>query len=184
MLGPPIPGERCALATPTIDTVLLFPKWIQDERVRRYMNIVHPPSDQDEQDFFARNAADPASVIWAITVTTDAGPRAIGTTGLHGIDWPNRHATSGVIIGDPDYWGRGIGGEVMRLRTRYAFEELGLEKVMTEIMMENEASRRAALAAGYREVGVRRRHKWRAGRWHDMWLAEVLRDDWLTTQSP
>ena len=66
----------------------------------------------------------------------------------------------------------------MRLRTAYAFEQLGLEKVFTAAFVGNTASRRAMERVGYREVGVHRRHFFRHGRWHDLWVAELLREDW------
>ena len=45
--------------------------------------------------------------------------------------------------------------------------------------MDNIGSRRCLEKAGYRQYGVARRHIFRAGKWHDMWLADVLRDEWL-----
>jgi RimJ/RimL family protein N-acetyltransferase len=183
VFGPCIQGERVALTTPRLEDMLLFPQWVADARVNRFLNLSNPPSEESERDYYAHMAVSPNDVAWSISVVEDGELRVIGNTGLHRINWRDRNAVSGIIIGVPEYWGQGIGGEVMRLRTRYAFEELGLEKVMTEIFLENEASRRAAMSAGYREVGIRRRHKWRAGRWHDLWLAEVLRDDWLALQS-
>ena len=79
-------------------------------------------------------------------------------------------------------WRKGYGSEAAVLRTRYAFEMLGLEKLKTEVFAENIASRRVLEKAGYQTVGLQRREVFRHGRWHDLWLGEVLRDDWLATQ--
>ena len=38
--------------------------------------------------------------------------------------------------------------------------------------------KRALLAAGYREIGIRRQEHFRDGAWHDVWLGELLREDW------
>ncbi|MDQ2829812.1 MAG: GNAT family N-acetyltransferase [Chloroflexota bacterium] len=43
----------------------------------------------------------------------------------------------------------------------------------------NEASRRALQRAGYRTVGRLRRHIYLEGAFHDVWLGEVVRDEWL-----
>jgi len=48
---------------------------------------------------------------------------------------------------------------------------------------ENEGSKRALMKSGYREIGVEREHIWRDGRWHDTWLAEVMRADWEKEQT-
>ncbi|MDB5058931.1 MAG: hypothetical protein JWO59_2403 [Chloroflexi bacterium] len=57
-----------------------------------------------------------------------------------------------------------------------------LLKVLTEIIDANEASKRAALRVGYRECGRLRRHLFREGTWWDVWLGEVLRDEWEAMQ--
>ena len=108
--------------------------------------------------------------------------RLIGTTGIHSIDWPNRNAVTGNLIGAKDLWGKGYGSETVAVRTRYAFELLGLEKLKTLVLAENLASRRALEKSGYQQCGLQRREEWRRGAWHDVWLGEVLRDDWLAAQ--
>jgi len=66
----------------------------------------------------------------------------------------------------------------MALRTEYAFAQLNLHKLSTQVFSDNEASRRALMRAGYRQIGTQREEHWQGGRWHDAWLAEVLREDW------
>ena len=67
----------------------------------------------------------------------------------------------------------------MRLRTRYAFQELGLETLVTHVLEGNTASRRALESVGYQTVGTYRRHEYRQGRWWDAWIGELLREEWL-----
>jgi RimJ/RimL family protein N-acetyltransferase len=55
--------------------------------------------------------------------------------------------------------------------------------VTTESDIENTASRRAALRAGYRECGRYRQHRYGDGSWHDVWRGEVLRDEWEARSS-
>ena len=44
------------------------------------------------------------------------------------------------------------------------------------------ASIRALEKAGYRQSGVMRQEFFRDGRWHDVWMGEVLREDWERAQ--
>ena len=115
-------------------------------------------------------------VLWAIVLKE--GSKLIGATLLEKIDWRNRDAESGIVIGDKSEWRRGHASEAMRLRTEYAFMELGLRKVWTGVWLPNAGSRRALEKAGYRQCGLMRRHVFVDGQWHDVWLAEVLREDW------
>jgi RimJ/RimL family protein N-acetyltransferase len=130
----------------------------------------------DGAEWFDRTARSAEDIVWAVF----AGERLIGTTGIHRIDWPNRRALTGNLIGEKTEWNKGYGSEVVRLRTRFAFTEMGLEKLTTKVFTENVGSRRALEKAGYRQCGLARRDEWRHGKWHDMWLAEVLRDEWAS----
>ena len=54
---------------------------------------------------------------------------------------------------------------------------------MTTVIEGNTASRRALEKAGYHTVGIYRRHEFRHNRWWDVWIDEVLREDWLARAS-
>ena len=127
-----------------------------DMEVTRYMLYRHPLSDKGETEWLERTATDDKMVMWAIIARSSG--RLVGNTGIHDINWRNRHAMTGIVIGEKDEWGKGYAGEAMRLRTRYAFLELGLEKLITTVVNPNEASRRALERAGYKQCGLYRRH--------------------------
>jgi len=133
---------------------------------------------QQEQEFLKKIGESKDDVWWVI----DMDGVAIGATGIHGINWLDAHGTTGIVIGEKASWGKGYATEAMRLRTRYAFRELNLHKLMTEVDVENEASRKALERNGYRTVGIRREQTFREGIWHDRWEGEVLRADWERTQ--
>lgn len=178
MFGPVIVGERVRLVPLTTEMLPNYVRWFADLEVIRYMSLVAPPTLEMEREWFDKASRSESDLLWAVTV----GDRHIGSTGLHAIDWRNRHAVTGNLIGDKTEWGNGYGSEAVRLRTRYAFEMLGLEKLSTQVFAENVASRRALEKSGYRTVGIARREYFRDGRWHDLWLGEVLADEWRESQ--
>ena len=83
------------------------------------------------------------------------------------------------MIGDTSCWGRGYASEAVRLRTAYAFEELGLERLGSESFVENVRMHRALEKSGYHKIGRQRHYVYRGGAWHDVFLFELLREDWL-----
>lgn len=151
-----------------------FIAWFADTEVTRYLGTAFPLSLQGEEEAIKRLGEAKDTVWWVI----EAEGRSIGATGIHRIDWINAHGTTGIVIGEKTTWRKGYGSEAMALRTEYAFRQLNLHKLNTEVFVDNEASRRALEKAGYRRVGIRREEFWRDGKWHDHWLAEVLRSDW------
>lgn len=153
-----------------------YVRWLNDPEVTRYLLRYLPLSRLEEEKFFERVAEDDASIIWAIQ---DEHNRHIGGTGLHNINWKERSAVSGIVIGEKDAWGQGYGTEVMQVRTKYAFEELGLHRIESECFAENKASARCLEKAGYQREGVARKKYWREGRWHDAILWAILDEDYF-----
>lgn len=174
VFGPVLRGEQVTLRPPVEGDAAKVIEWFADMEVTRYLNLVFPPSLQQEEDFLKRIGESKTDVWWVI----EADGRTIGATGIHGIDWINANAATGTIIGDKSCWRKGYGSEAMALRTEYAFRQLNLHKLKSGAFNENEPSKRALQKAGYREVGVFREDFWREGKWHDHWEAEVLRADW------
>jgi RimJ/RimL family protein N-acetyltransferase len=174
MLGPILEGPRVRLVPTTEEMLPQFISWFADAEITRFLGRDNPPSMKEEREWYERICASEKDVVWAITVEG----KLIGTIGIHAINFRNRNAVTGIMIGEKDEWGKGYAPEAQTLRARYAFEELGLEKLMTEAFAENTRSIRSLEKVGYRQIGVRRRHIFRGGRWHDMWLGELLRDEW------
>ncbi len=175
MFGPRIEGARVTLAPPAPEHVEDDLRWFRDPVVTRYLNLRNPQTREQHEEYRRLMARSETDVFWAILL----GERNIGSSGIHGIDWRNRSAKTGIVIGEKDCWGHGYAVEAMRLRTAYAFNELGLETITTDVYGPNEASRRALQRAGYRTAGWLRRHIYLKGAFHDVWLGEVLRDEWL-----
>ena len=103
--------------------------------------------------------------------------RHIGFIGLHQVHWRFRAATGGLVIGERAAWGRGHATDAVRVRTRFAFEELGLHRIEGHTL--NPAMRRVYEKCGYRHEGVARQKYSRGGRWHDADLFGILDSDYF-----
>src|SRR2546422_3900920 len=178
MLGPVIRGEKCILRPPRKEDLSIIQRWFEDPEIIRFTPGMGPFSDSQEEEWFDRVGEDPNAVQWVIEV--DGKP--VGFTGINGINWRHGNGETGIAIGDKSLWHRGIASEAMALRTAFCFRELNLHKIRTRAFMENKASIRALEKAGYRQSGVLRQEFYRDGRWHDVWMGEVLREDWECVQ--
>lgn len=176
MLGPILEGLRIRLEPPRPEYFATYLRWFADPAITRYLVQRHPPSLRQEEAWYERMARSRNDVVWAIILPTTGLP--IGATGLHRIDWRNRHAFNGILLGERAEWGKGYASAAIRLATAYAFRELNLEKILTEVYAPNAASRRTMERAGFRSCGLRRRNVFIDGEWHDEWLGEILREEW------
>jgi len=179
MFGPVLRGDRVTLRPARENDAEHFVRWFADMEVTRHLNQRTAISLEQEQEFLRKIGESKDDVFWMI----DAEAKPIGATGVHRINWLDANGTTGIMIGEKDCWGKGYATEAMQLRTRYAFRELNLHKLLTEVDTENEASKKALERNGYRTVGTRREQSFREGKWRDRWLGEVLRDDWEKTQA-
>jgi len=179
MYGPVLTGATVTLRPPDDSDAQRFVDWFADLEVTRYLLRRTGIGLLQEQGHLKKIGESPTDILWML----EADGRAIGATGIHGIDWVHAHASTGIVIGEKTAWHRGYASEAMRLRTDYAFRQLNLHKLSSSTFVENEPSRRALLKAGYTETGVEREHYFREGGWHDHWLCEVLRDDWEKLQA-
>jgi ribosomal-protein-alanine N-acetyltransferase len=174
VFGPLLHGEKVILRPPDESDPPRFVPWLADMEVTRYLGRRFAVALFQEEEWLKRIGDSKDDVVWMI----EADGQRIGATGIHEIDWVNARAWTGTLIGDKSAWGKGYASDAMALRTEYAFLELNLHKLMTRVIVGNDPSRRALEKAGYRQVGVHREHYFREGRWHDEWIAEVLRTDW------
>jgi RimJ/RimL family protein N-acetyltransferase len=179
VFGPVLRGTKCTLRPPRKDELSIYQRWFEDVDVLRFTPGVGPLSDAKEEEWFNRVGEDPNAVQWVIEV--DGKP--VGFTGINGINWRHSNGETGIAIGDKSLWRKGIASEAILLRTAFCFRELNLHKIRTRVFMENEASKRALQKAGYRESGIQREEMFRDGRFRDIWMGEVLREDWERTQT-
>jgi RimJ/RimL family protein N-acetyltransferase len=174
MYGPVIQGKLARLRAPLPAEAPVLITWFEDMEVTRFLARRSPPSLGMEHEWLEKMARSDEDIVWAI----DHEDRMVGITAIHQIDWRNGFGTTGTSLGDKSVWGKGLGSEVMQLRTRYAFTQLPLRKLKSGYFEGNVASARAQQAAGYREVGRWHKDRFADGEWRDHILTELLREDW------
>lgn len=82
--------------------------------------------------------------------------RLIGFVDLRNINYRQRTAELGLMIGEHDCWGKGFGTETLYLVLDYAFTVLGLHNIMLSTAGYNERALRTYRRVGFREIGRRR----------------------------
>ncbi len=173
-------GERVRLVPPDrtlhLENAL---RWMNDPEITAMIEFNLGISRRQEEAFFDRiESQGDSDFTWAILDETD---RHLGFIGLNGINWRNRAGTGGLLIGERTAWGRGYATDAVRVRTRFAFAQLGLHRVNGHTF--NPAMKRVYEKCGYQHEGTARRMFWRDGKWHDVSLYGILEDDWLERTS-
>jgi RimJ/RimL family protein N-acetyltransferase len=152
--------------------------WLNDPDVTEWTLVGDFPIGRlGEADFFDRaERADPwCAPDVTLAVETLDGDH-VGFSGLHRIDWRNSCATTGMLIGRKDLWGKGLGTDAARVRTRSAFEVLGLRLLLSEALDGNTASILMLERVGYVEVGRIPRRHFKRGAYRDALLYALERE--------
>jgi RimJ/RimL family protein N-acetyltransferase len=169
-------GERVRLVPPDralhLENAL---RWMNDPEIVAALEANFGVTRRQEEAFFDRvEAQRDADLHWAIHAEDG---RHVGFIDLHDLSWRHRSAVGGLAIGARDAWGRGYATDAVRVRTRFAFEQMGLHRIEGHTI--NPAMRRVYERCGYRFEGVARRKIWRDGRWNDAHHYAILDDDYF-----
>jgi aminoglycoside 6'-N-acetyltransferase len=78
-----------------------------------------------------------------------------------------------LFIGEPQYWGRGLGPQFIRLLLTYLFEQRGVDWVVLDPHVDNLRAIRAYEKCGFRKVKILPKHEWHEGKEVDCWLMAV-----------
>lgn len=170
-------GRRVKLRAIEREDLELLHRWKNDPDIGYLLGGWHfPYSTLSTEGWLANIQQDTLNQRFAIEAP-DLG--LIGTANLVEIDWKNRNAFHGMMLGDKEMRGKGYGVDTIMAVMRYAFEELGLKRLDGSMIAYNEASLHVYVnKCGWQEEGRQRDWYFRKNRFWDRVMVGVTRDDY------
>lgn len=178
-----IVGERIALGPLRRDDVPLFYRWGNDFFVRRTFDFPEMWTLEKATHEYERHAVAEHEAFFTLferPASREIALRPIGLTYLTDIEFRNRTAAFGILIGEADARGKGYGTEATRLTLDYAFTTLGLHNIVLAVYAYNLAGIRAYEKAGFRAFARRREAKVMGGRLWDVIFMECLASEFIS----
>lgn len=159
--------------------VPLFTPWINDPITRQYLMKRFPMSELDEKEWLEKASILPAypSNIHLVIEIKECGT-AIGTMGLFNINWIDRNAVTGTTIGEVKHRGKGYATDAKMTLLQYAFETLGLHKIISLAFASNEKSIEYSKRCGYVVEAVLKEEIFYQGKWEDKVSLACFYDSW------
>jgi RimJ/RimL family protein N-acetyltransferase len=152
--------------------------WSNEPDINYMLGGWHFPSSfKDQTTWFSSLSINSNNQRFAIE-TPEMG--LIGMANLVDINWKDRNAFHGILLGDKDIRGKGYGIDTIMAINRYAFEELGLMRLNGSMISYNEASISVyTKKCGWVIEGIKKKHYFRKNQWWDQVVVGITKDDYM-----
>ena len=177
MRRPFLTGEQLYLrALEVSDIGEEYVSWLNDPAVTRFLGTGRFPTTPESLRRYLERFQDPATdLIFAIVDRKTE--RHIGNVTLNHINWIVKTADTGLIIGRKEFWGKGYAFEAWTLLLEYAFERLGLRKIIAGAVDSHAGSLAVLKKLGFRVEGVLRGEFLMDAAYHDVVRMGIFREE-------
>jgi [ribosomal protein S5]-alanine N-acetyltransferase len=155
-----------------------YVQWLNDRTVSRWMDNGHFPNSMESLEAYYKSVALSRDRLFCAIALKD-GDRHIGNISLHTIHSIFRSAEIGILIGEKDVWGQGIGTEAICLIAEHGFMRLNLNRLYAGAVEKNIGCIRAFEKAGFVREGRSRQAHYCEGQYFDYINLSLLRSEWL-----
>lgn len=148
------------------------------DEVTRYLTWRSHPSERYTHgylEYIQKHYAIGNFYDWAII--EKASGRMIGTCGFTRLDAQNDTGEIGYVL-NPDFWGKGLAAEAAERIVEFGFEKLLLNRIEARFISENAASRRVMEKIGMKFEGTYRGAMMIKGKYRDISVCSIMRDDY------
>ena len=179
---PIIRGERVYLRGSERSDIPLFTRWFNDAELVSYLSMRAPMSQAGEEQWFTKMLEHEGKDAYHFVMCRIEDDMPLGTLGLFGIDHVNGSAGIGISIGEKQFWDQGYGTDAMNALLDFGFGQLRLERLWLEVYDFNLRGRRSYEKSGFVFEGTERHAIHKQGRFIDVHLMSILRDEWAAQE--
>ena len=156
-------------------------KWRNDPAVIENIFSYNYINDLQQEKWFEKYSNSPNEVSFIIVLNEEK--EDIGVIGLSNIDFKNQNAVLNTMIGEKKYWNKGYATEALNLLVHYAFNQMNLNRITSYLFAFNKASIRKNEKNGFIIEGTIRQMCFSGGKFQDVIVMGLLRDDWRKMQA-
>lgn len=173
-------NERISIRLLEEKDIAVMAKWLSDPRVLEYYEGRDNPHDEQlvESHFLNRQDETGRCIV-------EYEGKAIGyiqfypvlaeEREIYGYGSQEKIFGTDQFIGEPDYWNKGIGTDLMGLIKHYLFDSLGADRIVMDPQAENKRAIACYEKCGYRKIKLIEKHEMHEGEMRDCWLMECNR---------
>jgi RimJ/RimL family protein N-acetyltransferase len=156
-------------------------QWFNDQEVCRFNSHGRAPNNMNKMESYLQRAYnDPSLAVFAIAYRENDAH--VGNICLQGINLVDRSAEYAIVLGEKDYWGKGVAKEASDLILQHGFMTLNLHRIYCGTSEENTGMQKLAGYMGMKDEGRRRQALFKNGRYVDVMEYGLLSEEWLSSK--
>lgn len=172
-------GKKINLRAYKKEDVPFAQKFMNDPEVKGLLwpGVPFPLTLEEEEKWFEGISSHGDTYNFAIETLEEK--KYIGGCGINSVDRKNSIAIVGIFIGDKEYWSKGYGTDAMRTLVGFIFNEMNINKVKLGVYSFNERAIKSYEKCGFKREGTLRQEMFRNGKYHDVIVMGILREEWI-----
>ncbi|MCW6168309.1 MAG: GNAT family N-acetyltransferase [Thermoplasmatales archaeon] len=146
-------GKKVFLCIIDKNDIPIIYETINDREVRRFLRDPDGINYLDGEFKWYENLVDHSESDRVFEIRSVQNDEFIGLIGLHKIDWKNGNAYVG-YMSRKQFWGKGYMTEAVSLIDDYAFNDMGMRKLISSVFEPNVASIKVLQKNGFKQSGI------------------------------
>lgn len=174
-----ISGNKIGLRAIEKADLPILRDWRNREDFRQFFREYREIGSENQMKWFESTVVDDMNTIMFSIVDLNSG-ELLGCCGLCYINWVQRFADLSLYIGRDEIYidNDGIAYEACSLLFDYAFGELGLHKVWTEIYEFDDKKKALLDSLSFEQDGLLRENYFHKGKWWNSRILSLIDRDW------
>lgn len=145
-----IKGQRIYLRELSeADATAEYCAWLNDKKVNKYLETKQ--MELGKLKNYVNKKKEKKDCIF-LGIFLKKSNTHIGNIKLEPIDWENKRAVTGMMIGNKSYWGKGLATEALELLTDWAFKTIGMKAINLGVISKNKAAIKVYGKAGFKKI--------------------------------
>lgn len=179
---PRLYGERVILREYRKNDLEDMLKWTNNPNVTKYLSDIFLYAHSKENtEKFLDSMLQGISDSKGFVIAEKSTEKYLGQIDIINIDWKNRSAMIGIVIGSEENMSKGYGSEAIKLIQKFAFYTLNLNRLWLTLHSYNERAHRCYMNCGFIEEGRERSNFFYEGQYTDTVIMSILREEYKKT---
>lgn len=144
-----------------------YSKWLNDPEITVYNSHGRFPMTIEKLREYVKIARTSNSMLVLAVVDTKSD-KHIGNISLQSISWIDSNAEIAFLLGEKNWWGKGVMQKAGKLLINHGFNTLNLHRIHCGTSSENIGMQKLAEKLGMHKEGIRKEALFNNGKYHDI----------------